>query len=474
MSIYSSDKQFGGLWKATVMEYSSNGTRLYIPALHRDQCPFQPESNPPTLLSTTSEGYFILSSGKNTVMKMSDYPMAQFCNWKVRTPLKPGDSVYVMFENGDSNYPVVIGNLGNTVQLLTGTGSSGSGSSGGSYTGTGLVGTGTLLSGKLTADLIKNTDMLELPHLTVEQLKVIIEKFWQKVNSIFSGKSSTDIANDIYKAQEETGLSALISLGIGAQESGWGTSSIAHAKNNIWGWGAYNSSPSASATTFSSDVYSQFVRWNDNFLSTYYKGYGATTLNAVGTGDNPAGMGYAYNNDGSINTSYPDTIASCIIMMLNVIPEELFVAAKSVSTSSNATIQNYLNSTAGTDAKEWGAGSGTQCVELPKHYIETVFGKSTKTMALGNGNQMYTMIPQAFPELFTSIKYSTGTQILPGDILSLRGVLVDYGHAAIVKSVSGNTVTILEQWSGAGTVQESSFTTSDGGKRTIIGIARPK
>ena len=38
-------------------------------------------------------------------------------------------------------------------------------------------------------------------------------------------------------------MSALAILGIGALESGWGTSNIAKKTNNIWGYGATNVNP---------------------------------------------------------------------------------------------------------------------------------------------------------------------------------------------------------------------------------------
>lgn len=147
MSIYSSDKQLAGIWKAMVIEYSDAGIRLYIPALHRDQLPFQPTGSPkPPLLITDSAGHFILPNGYKTAMTQSDYPLAQSCCWEVRTPLEVGDAVYVMFENGDANYPVVMGNLGKTVELLqNATASAGASSSGGNSSssgGSGVAGVG--------------------------------------------------------------------------------------------------------------------------------------------------------------------------------------------------------------------------------------------------------------------------------------------------------------------------------------------
>lgn len=362
MRLFSNDKQMAGIWKAMVMESTTDGARVYIPALHRTQMPFKytEQTNPP-LLETDEHGYFINDDGTKIALRLNDYPVASFCCWKVKSPVNTGDAVYVMFENGDANYPVIMGNLGKTVELL-------SNISFGSF-----AGSGGLLSGNLSIEQILNTDLKDFPHLTVEQLEVIIEKFWMKPDSIFHGKTVKSVAADIYKAQQETGLSALISLGIGAQESGWGVSNIAHEKNNIWGWGAYNDSPGSSAITFSNNVYDQFVKWNNNFLSTYYEGYGAKTLHAVGTGENPAGKGYAYINNTTINKEYPKTVASIISTMISAIPDNLFTAELATISGTGSAVQQKIVEYAKTfKGGQYGSGSDSSKSGRCEAWIEDV------------------------------------------------------------------------------------------------------
>jgi surface antigen len=153
-------------------------------------------------------------------------------------------------------------------------------------------------------------------------------------------------------------------------------------------------------------------------------------------------------------------------------------------------MMGYLNKVAGEDAKDWGSGTGTQCVELPKHYIETVWGFKTKEMGLGNGKDMYYMIPNAFPDTFEKIDYSDNFVPQVGDIISLRGSDKNktlYGHAAIVTSVSGNEVTIVDQWedydgdASNNKVREITFTitgniasANSDSFYDIYGVARPK
>ena len=147
------------------------------------------------------------------------------------------------------------------------------------------------------------------------------------------------------------------------------------------------------------------------------------------------------------------------------------------SNSSNSNINAYLidNAPGGTRnaAKEHGPGSGTQCVELPNDYVQEVFG-ITNNGGFGNGNEYYKGLSDAYPNKFDKIKFQTGVSLYPGDIISLEGNDKVNGHAAIVKSVNGNEITILEQWKGSSTVRESTFTLTNSGSRKILGIARPK
>lgn len=150
----------------------------------------------------------------------------------------------------------------------------------------------------------------------------------------------------------------------------------------------------------------------------------------------------------------------------------------STSTSNNSNYSSssnisYINTVGGTNAKEHGPVAGTQCVELANDYIESVYGIKNNG-GFGHAKDYYSGLASQYSNQFQEISYSSGTQLQAGDIISLRGVQTQYGHVAIVKSVSGNNITILEQWDGSVTVREDTFNINDGGERTIIGIARPK
>lgn len=74
------------------------------------------------------------------------------------------------------------------------------------------------------------------------------------------------------RCAKDNNFDVLHSIAHAALESGWGTSVIAKAKNNIYGFGAYDSSPMASAKKFSS--YAECIQiwskwWNDNYLQPW-------------------------------------------------------------------------------------------------------------------------------------------------------------------------------------------------------------
>lgn len=162
-----------------------------------------------------------------------------------------------------------------------------------------------------TSDLSKLDMVTELPKLSSNQIKTIISKRF--------GKSSVITPSDsdgIYNAQQKTGISALAILGIGALESGYGTSNIAKRKNNIWGYGATNSNPLGNAKTFN-QMADGALQFANQFRNTYYDKYGAKSIYSAGTGNNPARKGYAYNNDGSISSSWANQVGSIMNTFYN-------------------------------------------------------------------------------------------------------------------------------------------------------------
>lgn len=134
-------------------------------------------------------------------------------------------------------------------------------------------------------------------------------------------------------------MSALAILGIGALESGWGTSNIAKKTNNIWGYGATNVNPEGNAHRYGqmSQGATQFA---SEFMKTYYNGYGAKSINSAGTGNNPKGMGYAYTDGGAIDSSWATQVSSIMGQLYNTAKG---VSGSNTGNSSSNSSRSYLN-----------------------------------------------------------------------------------------------------------------------------------
>ena len=147
--------------------------------------------------------------------------------------------------------------------------------------------------------------------------KLSTDEIYRILSTKFSGSSvaTPQYAQNVFNAQNSTGMSALAILGIGALESGWGKSEIAKAKGNLWGYGAVNSNPMGGAKDFSQNGAMGFA---NSFMKDYYNGYGAKTINMAGTGNNPAGVGYAYYDSGAINPSWASNITNIMTNLYSI------------------------------------------------------------------------------------------------------------------------------------------------------------
>ena len=120
--LFSSSRAMDGVYRAIVVEPISNdnglGATLYIPSLHRQQMPFKTSSNDVLELLTVDDttGEFEPDTSNNNSRKISmrkqDYPFAVLCSWDAQPTLNTGDVVTIMFENGDSNHPIIVATLG--------------------------------------------------------------------------------------------------------------------------------------------------------------------------------------------------------------------------------------------------------------------------------------------------------------------------------------------------------------------------
>ena len=165
----------------------------------------------------------------------------------------------------------------------------------------------------MTGSSFRTADLKSIPFASQEQIASALKGAFINGHptSVFTNANLNKDAKGIYEAQGKTGLSALVPLAIGALESGWGTSSIARNKGNLWGWGAVNSNPYGGAKTFNpNNLGESFGIYSSNLLDKYYTEYGAKSIDSIGMGNNPAKKGYAYNNNGSISTTWAPSVES--------------------------------------------------------------------------------------------------------------------------------------------------------------------
>lgn len=130
--------------------------------------------------------------------------------------------------------------------------------------------------------------------LKKEDFIKILSNNSQDTNKIFE-----ENAGLFYEIEQKYNINGILIAAIGIHESAWGTSKIANDKKNLFGYGAYDSSPYSSAFSFES--YSEGIELLAKVLTKYY-------LNEVGTEiyDGETAIGSFYNGStvSGINVRY--------------------------------------------------------------------------------------------------------------------------------------------------------------------------
>ncbi len=89
------------------------------------------------------------------------------------------------------------------------------------------------------------------------------------------------LGNAFKEAERETGINALFLAAIAIHESNKGTSNIALAKNNLFGWGAYDASPFESAYSFATrEICIMYVA--SRLKALYIDNWGLETIDDIG------------------------------------------------------------------------------------------------------------------------------------------------------------------------------------------------
>ena len=146
---------------------------------------------------------------------------------------------------------------------------------------------------QLTAGLSFGMALNKPSGLTLEQFKKVLSDD-KDTNKIFENN-----AEYFYYIEKQYNINGIFVAAVGIHESAWGTSKIAKEKNNLFGYGAYDSNPYNGAYNFSN--YSESIDLIARVFVKYY-------INPKGTniygGEKAAGTYYNGPTLSGINTRY--------------------------------------------------------------------------------------------------------------------------------------------------------------------------
>lgn len=146
---------------------------------------------------------------------------------------------------------------------------------------------------ELISKLSFNMPLNQPSGLSLEQFKKVLTDS-KDINKIFQNN-----AEYFYYIEQQYKINGILIAAIGIHESAWGTSKLAKDKNNLFGYGAYDSNPYNGAYNFSN--YSESIDLLSRVLVKYY-------INPKGTAiyGNEKAVGSYYNGATleGINTKY--------------------------------------------------------------------------------------------------------------------------------------------------------------------------
>ena len=124
---------------------------------------------------------------------------------------------------------------------------------------------------ELIKNLNKSMDLNKASGLTLEQFVQILSGDSNDKNNIF-----TENAEYFYYIEEQYNINGIFVAAVAIHESGWGTSKIALNKKNLFGYGAYDSSPYEKAYEF--DSYAEGIDLLARVFTKHYINKKGTTI----------------------------------------------------------------------------------------------------------------------------------------------------------------------------------------------------
>lgn len=129
--------------------------------------------------------------------------------------------------------------------------------------------------------------------LSLDEFKKVLTDS-NDVNKIFINN-----AEYFYYIEKQYNINGIFVAAVGIHESAWGTSKIAQNKNNLFGYGAYDSNPYNGAYSFSN--YSESIDLIARVFVKYYLNPNGTTIYG---GEKAAGTYYNGSNLSAVNKKY--------------------------------------------------------------------------------------------------------------------------------------------------------------------------
>lgn len=146
---------------------------------------------------------------------------------------------------------------------------------------------------QLLSELTFNMQLNKPSGLTLEQFKKVLSDE-KDTNKIF-----TNNAEYFYYIEKQYNINGIFVAAVGIHESSWGTSKIALQKNNLFGYGAYDSNPYNGAYEFTN--YSESIDLISRVFVKYYLNPSGTSIYG---GEKAVGTYYNGSTLSGVNTKY--------------------------------------------------------------------------------------------------------------------------------------------------------------------------
>ena len=150
---------------------------------------------------------------------------------------------------------------------------------------------------RILNDVNIDMNLSKVSGLTEEDYLKIFTNMSSDKNKIFENNALA-----FYEAEQKYNVNGLFLAAIGIHESGWGTSTISKDKKNLFGYGAYDSSPYESSFTFSE--YSEGIETLAKSMAKYYLNeegielsFGEIAVGSYYNGNTVKGVNIRYASD---------------------------------------------------------------------------------------------------------------------------------------------------------------------------------